>query len=58
MNKQDKDMNKQEYIQPTAQLIKLDAPIMQDFQSGWNTDGEHQGEVKDDDGNLGWGEND
>lgn len=58
------------YIKPTIKEIQIDNTFMSNF-SGWNVDGEHQGNVEgggntssqkpgsgDSDGELGWGEND
>ncbi len=51
-------MNKQKYIAPRAELIVVKAQVMQQF-SGFYNDGEHQGDVTDDDDSpLGWGESD
>ena len=51
-------MAKKEYIAPISVLIELDTPLMQDFASGWGTDGNHQGDVVEDEGDLEWGKND
>lgn len=62
-------MNKK-YIKPLINEIEVENTLMSNF-SGWNVDGEHQGNVEeggntpsqkpdsgDSDGELGWGEND
>ena len=51
-------MNKQEYIAPRAELIVVDAQLM-DHTSGYAVDGDYQGEVvENDDSSLDWGMND
>lgn len=56
---------KREYVIPTIQIISVNAaPLMEDFQSGFNVDGDHGGDVIDkpgtggEDPELPWGGND
>lgn len=49
--------SKEKYITPATEVIEMTSkPIMQ-FTSGWNVDGNHQGNVGED-GDLECGEND
>lgn len=53
----EKMSTKKKYVSPTSEIVEMTSkPIMQ-FSSGWNVDGEHQGNVGED-GDLEWGEND
>lgn len=51
-------MNKQEYMAPRAELIVVDAQLMNTFASGARNDGEHIADVVDDDSDWKWGDND
>ena len=53
-----KQMNKQEYMAPRAELIIVKAQLMQTFGSGAHEDGEHIADVVDDDSDMVWGDND
>lgn len=45
------------YVKPTTEVIAMASKPVMNFSSGWNVDGNHQGNV-DEDGYLEWGEND
>lgn len=47
---------KRKYNKPLSITINTFQPLLS-FNSGWNVDGEHQGNIKED-GDLEWGEND
>ncbi len=51
-------MNKQEYIAPQAELIVVNAQLMDNFVSGAHNDGEHIADVVDSEEELDWGAND
>lgn len=51
-------MNKQKYIAPRAELIVVNAQLMNYFGSGAHKDGEHIADVVDSDEELDWGAND
>lgn len=44
------------YSKPLSTIITISQPLLS-FNSGWNVDGDHKGDVKED-GDLEWGEND
>lgn len=59
MNNELKNFNmKKNYIKPNINVIPVDMNIMSNFQSGFNVDGNHGGDVIDPDSELPWGEND
>lgn len=47
---------KKRYEAPMAEIIAVELSLMKQFASGWNVDGDKQGDVDDrEDGNL-WGD--